>query len=402
MHALMIEDLAGSEVRRLTRSPLTPEGAGRDEKWLQALLFGQSELIPIDAIEPGAARMVPVCRELPIPKQGATVFLDILGVTSTGRLVLVECKLWRNPQARREVIAQILEYAALVRQWSYGDLTARLKSHLGWTGRNPLFEHVRRWHSETDEATFVDHVSQSLRVGDFILIVAGDGIRSDLQAIAAHLNAHSGLAAKLALVEFQLWSDDAGRTMVVPAVPLRTEVIQQRVVVASDGLPLKLEVVSDEANETEAIVDPERASQREASRAFWQRFIDTVQFDHPDQPPPRHGGVGWVKIDMPEPASWMTAYRTQDGSAGLFVTLKGEDGAAVFEALSSERARLEDEVGLPVAFEVKGTDPFKGTVSVCHPGPNPSDEQLMPWLCATANRMVNALRPRISPLMINK
>lgn len=43
----------------------------------------------------------------------------------------MECKLWRNPQARREVLAQILEYASLLRGWSYGDLTARLKAARG-------------------------------------------------------------------------------------------------------------------------------------------------------------------------------------------------------------------------------------------------------------------------------
>ena len=35
----------------------------------------------------------------------------LLLITPDGNLVLVECKLWRNPQARREVLAQIIDYA---------------------------------------------------------------------------------------------------------------------------------------------------------------------------------------------------------------------------------------------------------------------------------------------------
>src|SRR4051812_45651001 len=119
-------DAGGRATGRLERAAFGAGGA-RDEKWLQALLFAHPEAVPIEAIDPGAGMIVPICRELAIPKDGATVFLDVLAVTPPGRLVLIECKLWRNPQARREVIAQILEYAALLRRWTYADLTARLK-----------------------------------------------------------------------------------------------------------------------------------------------------------------------------------------------------------------------------------------------------------------------------------
>ena len=90
-------------------------------------------------MEAGAGDVVPLCRELAIPRAGGSVFLDMLGVTQTGRLVLVECKLWRNPQARREVVAQIVEYAALLRHLSFGDLTARLKQKLGVSAANPIY-----------------------------------------------------------------------------------------------------------------------------------------------------------------------------------------------------------------------------------------------------------------------
>jgi hypothetical protein len=44
-------------------------------------------------------------RELPLRHGGSSVYLDLLGVSPTGRLVLIECKRWRNPEARREVVA---------------------------------------------------------------------------------------------------------------------------------------------------------------------------------------------------------------------------------------------------------------------------------------------------------
>ena len=57
-------------------------------------------------------------------------FLDILAVTETGRLILVECKLWKNPQARREVLAQVIEYASLLQTLSYSDFVSRLKKYI--------------------------------------------------------------------------------------------------------------------------------------------------------------------------------------------------------------------------------------------------------------------------------
>jgi len=40
--------------------------------------------------------MVPICVELPIGSK----YLDNLLVTPRGDLALIECKLWRNPEAR--------------------------------------------------------------------------------------------------------------------------------------------------------------------------------------------------------------------------------------------------------------------------------------------------------------
>jgi hypothetical protein len=48
--------------------------------------------------------------------------IDIFMVTPSGLPVLVECKLWRNPEGRREVIGQILDYAKELSRWSSSDL----------------------------------------------------------------------------------------------------------------------------------------------------------------------------------------------------------------------------------------------------------------------------------------
>jgi hypothetical protein len=67
--------------------------------------------------------LIPVCRELPLEFGfGRTGALDNLFLTRSGGLMLVEAKLWRNPEARRSVIAQAMEYAASLFRLSYQEL----------------------------------------------------------------------------------------------------------------------------------------------------------------------------------------------------------------------------------------------------------------------------------------
>ncbi|SDG73784.1 MULTISPECIES: hypothetical protein [Pelagibacterium] len=394
MQSLVLNEDDFEQGEWLHRSSLASTETGRNEKWLQELLFVRPELLPIADISPGSAGYVPVCRELSLPKEGGTVFLDIFGVTAEGKLVLVECKLWRNPQARREVVAQILEYASLLRRWSYADLNARLKSSLGLTGPNPLFEIAQKAFPQLDEALFVDRVTHSLKAGDFNLVIAGDGIRSDIDAIAAHLNNSSGLSSKLALVEFQLWEGSDGKTMVVPSVPLRTEVIKHRVIVAQDGYPIHLEPDGDGSGQDEGdIGDPERSLLWEQQRAFWQRFIDEAVFDHADQPKPRHGGAGWVKLAMPPPINSMTVYKLSDGSAGILFRLRGEEGEAAYAAIQNASEALEEQLGMPMYLEAEKANPFQGCVRVRYPGVAQEDDVLRAWFLASANAMVSTFRP---------
>ncbi|MER8849832.1 hypothetical protein [Mesorhizobium australicum] len=290
-----------------------------------------------DRLDGGLGDVVPLCRELAIPRAGGTVFADILGVARSGRLIVIKCKLWRNPQARREVLAQILEYAALLRRWSFGDLTAGIKRKLATHEPNPIFVAAKiRW-PELEEAPFVDAVTRSLKLGDFQLIIAGDGIRSDTHAIAEHLNSQGAGLAQLTLLEVQIWQAASGAIVVVPMVPLRTEVLQQRVLINGDGMPLQLEnqaVAATQADESmESVVDPDRVNRRGVNRSFWQRFIDQVQFEHADQLPPRHGGDNWVRIPLPEPLGWLTGFRSTGPRAvvGLFLTFTDEDGQILFD-----------------------------------------------------------------------
>ena len=288
-----------------------------------------------------------------------------------------------------------------MRRWSFGDLTERLRQKLGWTGTNPLYAHAARHWPDLDEARFVDGVAASLRLGDFHLVVAGDGIRSDLQAIAAHLVGHGAGMARLALLEIQIWGDDAGRTLVVPNLTLKTEVIEQRVLMAA-GMPVVIEetpanaISSGEA--IERMIDPEDAAKRAGNREFWQRFIDTVRFDHPEQTLPRHGGNNWVRLDLPGHPGGVTLYRSKV-ETGVFLRLDGEAGEAAWAALEPGIGELARESGLALSASITGQAPFRGRISVtAGRAAFEGDSQELEWLRESANRFVSVMRPRLRAL----
>lgn len=90
----------------------------KNEAWLRDTLFINPEIIPTDDIDSTFGPLVPLCKEL----RTDAGLIDAVFINERGRLTIVECKLWKNPQARREVVAQALDYVSALTGWTYADL----------------------------------------------------------------------------------------------------------------------------------------------------------------------------------------------------------------------------------------------------------------------------------------
>jgi hypothetical protein len=230
----------GTRSVTLSRVALTSGSAeSYSEAWLQNLLDVHPEVLPVEQIEPGFGTLVPLCRELPLDfGAGRSGALDNLFATATGGLVLVETKLWRNPEARRTVVAQAMEYAAAVFRLSYDELERAVQSARKAVGQSeePLTALVAAHARESfDEATFLDAVSLNLRRGRAIVAVVGDGIREDLAPLAELLQSHAGLRFVFALVELSVYEAPvSGVRLVHPSILAQTTLIERGVVQIDD------------------------------------------------------------------------------------------------------------------------------------------------------------------------
>jgi hypothetical protein len=238
-HTLFLDDFQPeSKVERLNQrhfSKKASEAAPYDEKWLQRLIMSHPSLLPVDQIEPAFNPLIPICAELPVGSGS----MDNLFVTPSGDLALVECKLWRNPEAKRVVVAQIIHYATEISTWTYETLQGairRTKALDGCSDEKPtrsLYELVSA-SGEIDEVSFHDAVSRNLKRGRFLLLIVGDGIREDVESMTEFLQQHAGFHFTLAFVEIALFKAPGGY-IAQPRILTRTTNIERGIVTLDEG-----------------------------------------------------------------------------------------------------------------------------------------------------------------------
>jgi hypothetical protein len=234
---ILIDNLGGTTAAHVLERLVLQPGPGSSESygeaWVQALIHRFPEALPIEDIEPGLASAVSVCMEMPT----AAGSVDNLLVTTRGDLVLVECKLWRNPEARREVVAQIMDYARSMASWSYEDLEAAIPRGITPDGGQPsgrLYDIVGG-EQVSEEAAFVDAVARNLRLGRFLLLLVGDGIREGVEMLADYLQSHPGLRFTLGLVELAIHRMPSSSGFIVQPRVLARTVNLERAVIRIEG-----------------------------------------------------------------------------------------------------------------------------------------------------------------------
>jgi hypothetical protein len=190
---------------------LVESNAYAAEKELQELLADSPDIISMEEIRPGAGPLVAAVREFSLP----VGYIDILAFTARGDIAIVECKLAKNTQAKREVIGQIMDYAAHLWEWSYEELDQRIQS----TGNPPLAELVRKNADDPDwdEEVFRANISAALEQGNFILTIAVNEINEELHKIIRYINSAGTPAFSFAALEMRRFHK-ANIEMLVPHV----------------------------------------------------------------------------------------------------------------------------------------------------------------------------------------
>jgi hypothetical protein len=388
----------GAAAIPLHHVPASGSVGGFNEHLLRDLVHDHPEILPIAEIDPSFLGAVSICTELATPAGRVDNFL----VTPSGLPVLVECKLWKNPESRREVVGQILDYAKELSRWSSADLQREAGRRLKCDGATMLAR-VQAVDPTLDEMAFNDALTASLRRGRFLLVILGDGIREGVEAIAEYLQAHAGLHFSLGLVEMPVFGLPDGSRLVSPRVLARTTVIRREVVAIPDGFAV---VDPDQGAELEGATahtaDPNRARTGDEALQFWEEFLTYLVLDDPEQPRPKPSRQGYIFLTMPAPSGscWITLFRNLNlGQVGLTLSSNRDTaGAAAQNAVVEDWADVRQEIGGSPELVIVGNDSRTRINEHFAVGdlkdPNVR-KRAFTWLADRANLWVNVLRPRI-------
>lgn len=213
------------------------------EKWMQELLEKEPNILPTGNIDSIFAPLICIAREVETPSG----FIDNLYISSKGYLVIVETKLWRNPEARREVVGQILDYAKDVKEWDYEKLDSIYrKNH-----NNSLFNKMLEMNYQTsdNESNFIDIVEKNIKNARFLLMIVGDGIREGVERMTEFLNNTPNMQYRFALCELEVYDLGNNKRLVIPQLTTKTRIIERGIIRIEETSKNVIDITMHEPNE---------------------------------------------------------------------------------------------------------------------------------------------------------
>lgn len=367
-----------------------------DEEYIQNIVFEFPSCLPISDIDETYNPLIPVCKELNTPVGP----LDILMITSFGELAIIETKLWRNPEARRKVIAQILDYAKELSNWTYEDLTREVNRKLGTKG-NVLYKIALNGNSNqlTEEQDFVDLVSRNLARGRILLLVVGDGIKEGAHGISEFLSNSAHLNFTLAMIELSIYESPEIGKLILPKTIVKTKEISKLTIEIPLGYKLTIndEGHSDLENTTNNL-SPQREKERQFYISFWSDYIKQLSLDDPGQALPSNvKGTNLYLYPGNNKKAWISAYFANSSKrVGVyFRTSNDNEGKQIFDFLNSQKEQIKNELGDEVLWTWEETNDV-GVRFYCENVFSTENRlEIVEFFNLWLNTFVNVFRPRL-------
>lgn len=173
---------------------------------------------------------------------------DIVFLTGSGHVVVVEVKLEDNPDLRgRRVIAQLVEYAASLARYSEDDLTALFGAGAGHaTFGDIVREQLPECPDPDDLAT---ELVRRIQAAEIHLVIACDRVPNGLPELVGSVTAQHALGNyELRIVELAPYVPEgksSGEFILVPRTAVETQVVGRTVIEVKGGsgeVPLQVSV----------------------------------------------------------------------------------------------------------------------------------------------------------------
>jgi len=159
------------KIERIMSSPYEDEGV------LKELIKSHPEILSSTAL---SNRIIFLAEEYPV-ESGS---IDLLSLDDEGRIFIIEAKLRKN-QERRQIVAQLLDYASQLRKQSFDTFQRKIEEKNGGRAfRDILTDLVDDQYVEET----LDKIRTNLREGDFVLVAVMDEMEQQLKELLTYLN----------------------------------------------------------------------------------------------------------------------------------------------------------------------------------------------------------------------
>lgn len=347
----------------------------------QRLLAEFPELLIGDQIDAEVPRrFILVSREQPVASEegGSNRWsLDHLFLDQEGIPTLVEVKRGTDTRIRREVVGQMLDYAAnAIVYWPIEDLRARFEARCEWENRDPESVLAGFVGDDTGGEQFWARVRTNLQAGRIRMLFVADRIPTELRRVVEFLNGQMQPAEVLA-IELRQYEGQGLRTLVPVLIGQTQEAAQKK---RSGSAAAREARQWDEASVLAGIGERSGPEIMQAARriADWAREnADRVQFNTN----PMWGTLAAV-FDRGGKPFYPFQIGT-DGTIGIYFQYM--IGRPVFDAIEKRRElleRLNQIPGFTLSDSVLTKRPLVKLEVFLQPGATETFLAVMDWFVA--------------------
>lgn len=213
------------------------ERAYDSEALLQELLEKYPNLLAGDQINSGEPRRwLLISREMGVPFEEAGAgrwFVDHLFLDQDGILTLVEVKRSSDTRIRREVVGQMLDYAANgVAHWTAERIRASFEANCQVQAQEPEEVLAEFLDGDADTEKFWQQVATNLQIGRIRMLFVADQIPLELQRVVEFLNEQMNPAEVLA-VEIKQFVGEGLKTLVPRVIGQTVEAQKNKTLTSS-------------------------------------------------------------------------------------------------------------------------------------------------------------------------
>jgi hypothetical protein len=325
--------------------PTTLWALGHKEIFLEEIIATNPAVLGLDPYETGITKSVVAFRQTRLETPtGRTVIPDVVLLSESGHIVIVEVKRAGNPELKdRRIVAQVVEYAASVANLSDDELLTWLRAE----NDESWVEFVRRIFPNAEAP---DRLSTALRrrirEAELHLVIACDRAPDGLRDLVRAVAGQAALGAfKLHVVELRPYvAEGVTGVLLVPASVLQTEVVARTAITVSyaDGKQPGVSVVASSAEEVAEAIKEVQA--KRPMRPEFAAVVDRYDALAPDSLRTIGRSAAYKQIHPPEwPAGIHYEFLDRRGPENVGVELHVEKKALTH--ISAELGPLAQEIG---------------------------------------------------------